>query len=116
FVPGNRLNVVPARLIEKRMNSGPSDLGIPKPQCCERGGLQGPSLHVRPVPIHQATWPDGVAMKPPDTIRAVTDNCARGWPRCVSVSYVPVVQVELATHGDLLAVNEPSSSGNVTRG
>src|SRR5580704_3122139 len=83
FVPGDDLHVIPSALNEQRVDRGPANFSVPEPEGGGRCRRPAPRLHVRPVPIKQATDTGRVPVEPADAIRAVTDNDGRRRPALV---------------------------------
>jgi len=54
FVSRDRLHIIPAVLGQQRMDRGPADFGVPKPQRRRGVCLVTTRLHMRPVPLGDA--------------------------------------------------------------
>lgn len=96
LVPNVAPRIVPAVLLKKRMNRGPTQLGTPEPQGCFFRGSFCPHLYVGFVPLDERGHVGRIPFVPLHSIRSVAHDDGGGGPVFVEPQGVAEVYLNLS--------------------
>ena len=94
LVPRDQLHVVPAVVLQERMNRRPPDLGVPEPESRGRRCCRRPRCYVGLIPLSKRPRTNSVTVETPHAVGTVADDDRGGRPAWVYVEHVSGVEIE----------------------
>ena len=121
LVPRDQLHVVPAVVLQERMNRRPPDLGVPEPESRGRRCCCRPRCYVGLIPLSKRPRTDSVTVETPHAVGTVADDDRGSRPAWVYVEHVSGIEIEAwrrralvsrVAHASQVNVVSPGRSGD----